>query len=926
MNGVERVEFRHKTFQYLKTVSYSLDALASKLNIARPTLSDKLLGKRLLTHSEIKQIILVLAEWDAITLQSQALELLALLNCPNFNAQEWETEPLKKLEANTPGAKTGSPSPPSSILTLPAPITPLIGREQELATLETMLSRNKIRLVTLTGPGGIGKTRLAQQVARNMLNQVEHGVFFVELATISEPDFVISAISKVLNLKESGKPTLLDSLKNFLAEKQLLLVLDNFEQVLDAAPLIGDLLIAAPRLKVLVTSRAVLHLYGEYEYIVPSLAVPDLKHLPEINIVTQQAAVELFIERAQAVKADFELSETNVQDVVGICARLDGLPLAIELVASRSKIYGPQALLKDKSLKLASGGAVNLPPRHRSLQNAIEWSYELLTMQEKKLFAQLGVFAGGWALESAFLVIGESPIETLLEDLISLADKSLIVKSEGLEGQPRFTMLQTIREYALECLEKFGDTKILKKQYATYFLDLSEKAESHLTGSDQTFWMNCLEQEMGNIRSVLGWTIEKEEINSALRLSGALGRFWAAKAYFSEGRHWLELSLKKAIEFTSSTVELLPTAKALQMTALLALRQGDYSQAYAAYSKSLAIYEKLDSKQGIADVLKGMGVLAHYQANFEEAFEYYHKSLEVYRECGNKQGIADVLNNLAIIMDAKGEAEKADQLLEESLILRREIGNKRDIADSLNNIGTRAKDQMDYERAKSLLEESLLIYREIGYLQGIPLPLINLAALFSNAEEYDEAKSLYLEVINILKEQGSKQYLNFALCGLAEILYREKSFDESIQLFKDAIALSRNIGATAELINALSSLAHVLAEQDCLAEAKELQGESLALSKAADLYVEIAQNFEGFAEIAFKENQYGKAMILYGAASVMRESCNTPLGKASLKEETIIKNAMFCAIGKEAYEKAWNKGRDLTIEQAILYTCEEGRS
>ncbi|MDQ5851887.1 MAG: adenylate/guanylate cyclase domain-containing protein, partial [Chloroflexota bacterium] len=488
---------------------------------------------------------------------------------------------------------------------LPAQPTPFIGREREVAAVRQRLLHPDIRLITLTGPGGIGKTRLGLRVAAQVLNDFPDGVYFVALAPISDPMLVSVTVAQTLGVKETSGESLLDSLKAYLREKQLLLLLDNFEQVVVAAPLITELLAAAPGLKVLVTSRASLHLQGEREFPVPPLALPDPKHLPTLDTLSQYEAVELFIQRAQAVNPDFQVTNTTAPAVAEICVRLDGLPLAIELAAARSKLLSPQALLQrlQHRLQVLTGGARDLPARQQTLRSTIDWSFSLLEAGEQTLFARLGVFVGGFSVEAAETVCHESGIGDqwsgvrgqesgdegrsaspsqiptpdsrlpipVLDGLQSLLDKSLLHQVPGASGEPRFRMLEIIREYALERLAARGEVEATERTHATYYLTLAEAAAPELQGSRQGAWLEQLEMEHDNLRAALRWSLNRGEVEVGLRLGAALWRLWHMRGYVSEGREWLEKLLPLS---EHSRVSPSVRAQALNAAGVLAQQQG----------------------------------------------------------------------------------------------------------------------------------------------------------------------------------------------------------------------------------------------------------------------------------------------------------------------------------------------------------------
>jgi predicted ATPase/class 3 adenylate cyclase len=464
---------------------------------------------------------------------------------------------ITDLPADFPPLKTLDTHPNN----LPTQPTVLIGREKEVAAVERLLRREDVRLVTLTGPGGIGKTRLALQVAAELSDRFADGVFFVNLAPLSDPALVIPATAQALAIQEVRGQPLFDLLKASLREEHLLVLLDNFEQVVGAAVQVADLLAACPLLKVLVTSRAALHVSGEQEFAVSPLAVPDSKHLPNLVTLSQYEAVALFIQRAQAVKLEFQVTNANAPAVAEICIRLDGLPLAIELAAARIKVLPPQALLARLSqrLKVLTSGARDVPARQQTLRNTIEWSYQLLDADERRLFRRLSVFAGGCTFEAIEAVCTALDIESragqVFDGVASLIDKSLLQQTE--QEEARLAMLETIREYGLECLRESGEMEATQKAHADYYLTLAEEAETELRGAQSALWLERLEREHDNLRAVMQWVLEpgrqkEQRLEMALRLGAVLGGFWFARGPLHEGQVFLERTLAGSEGIVSS--------------------------------------------------------------------------------------------------------------------------------------------------------------------------------------------------------------------------------------------------------------------------------------------------------------------------------------------------------------------------------------
>ncbi len=765
------------------------------------------------------------------------------------------------------------------------PFTRLIGREQETRALNDLLQRPEVRLVTLSGTAGVGKTRLAWQAIGDLQEVSPASCHFVSLASVYAVELIVPTIIQTLGLPRAENRSPFEHLVAFLQDQQAILVLDNFEQLADAAPMLAELLSGCPGVKLLVTSRAILRVQGEYEFRVPPLALPDLAHLPDCEQLVQYPAIALFIERAQAAQQTFQFNETTARPVAEICARLDGLPLAIELAAARSKIFAPDALLRrlEHRLEVLTGGGPDLPERQQTLRATIIWSYDLLAPEAQWLFRQLAVFVGGGKLEAieALCATLEGFTTPVLDVVTALLNQSLLIQSGESDGEPRFSLFETLREYGLDCLDAEGELEQARQAHAAYYQALVQEAGPSLFGFPPISWLNCIERDYGNVRVALEYLLAHTQAEAALRLAGILGNFWFFRGYLSEGRQFLAQALAiatRALVPKASKVR----AHALHMAGWLALWQLDFSQAAQHLAEGFRAFLALHDPAGQAAVLNLLSTVEDARGNTMVAEEMSQEALEICQELGEQRGLADVLLMRGMQALFQGAFALTQRFCSESLAIFEQLGDSWGVATNLHYLGWAAYCQGDVPGARRQTEASVARFRTFG----IP--------------------SLTVEAITMLGYEVAAQG------------------DDTMaaSLFEDAMVLGRAVGNPITIARVLCGQGHLAFHQEQANKAQTLFEKSILCLKGMDKFARtrwvLASCLEGIAEIAWTQQQTAWAARLLSSATARctTKDSATFLGAIHPHSGRILAN-IRAEFHTAAFAHLWAEGQTMAIEQLL---------
>lgn len=783
--------------------------------------------------------------------------------CRRVLAEELSAEPSAETGALLRQIKSGesikprAPSPHN----LPAPLTPFIGRGPELTEISDRLADPACRLLTLVGPGGVGKTRLALRAARLLLEAYEHGAWFVPLEPVRDPEHVASAIARALGVDEVPARPLVQALKAHLREKELLLVLDNFEQVVSMARLVTELLQAAPQVQALVTSREPLKVYGEHTFAVPPLALPDPGRLPDPEALAEFPAVELFVARARVARPGFSLTPATAPVVVAICARLDGLPLALELAAARLKWLSPEELLERleqpggafNRLALLADGPRDAHARQRTLRAAIGWSYDLLNGDEQRLFRRLAAFVGGFDPEAVEAVCAADDLGvSAMAGLHSLAEKSLLRRADG---APRFGMLETIREYALEQLAANGEADATRVRHAAYFLSLAERAECETRGPRQAEWLVRLDRERHNLRAALGRALKADEAETALRLAGALGDYWRVRGEFAEGRHRLERALAIGKGAPASA-----RAKALRALGHIHERMGAYPQAIERFRSALAVAWDAGDTATVVDALSGLSETMSGRGTAAEARGLGMQALELARERGESRPLALALCRLGEVEIDAGDLETGGRHIEESLELCRTSGDREGIAACLDVLGRIALHRNELPKAARHFDGALSLAREMGDRRGTALALARLGQTAHLQGDDRAAGERLTESLRLARAMGTRELASRALLYLGDVAAAQGDPAAARRHYREGMAEAWAIGALGDVIYALVGTAALKAREGQHEQAGELLGLALSHPSRDGGLTRIAEPVLAALRAALPANQLDAAL------------------------------------------------------------------
>lgn len=833
---------------------------------------------------------------------------------------------------------------------LPVQLTSFIGRESVMADVKKLLKKN--RLLTIIGSGGNGKTRLAMQIGADLIDEFANGVFIVELASVSDPSFTIPVFLNSLGIKEESGKSPGDSLTEFLKDKELLLIMDNCEHIVsECANLAENLLLNCQKLKIIATSRETLKCTGEQIFKLPSLSVPDTTEKISPELLTQYESVRLFIERALSVNHGFRVNYDNASALAEICSRLDGIPLAIELAATRIKILSVEKIQQrlDDRFNLLTGGKRTALPRQQTLKAMINWSYDLLSENEKLLWKRLSVFSGGCDTEAIEKICSDEKLcETEIIDILhNLTEKSIIVYDEEKE---RFKMLETIRQYGVDLLISENEYETVSDKHMNYYLNLAVMSDSLLSGNEMHKILNKLETERGNFERSMIHALKNPELPNGINIAISLGSFWKIRGHYSEGIRWLEKCLETKINGSN-----LILGKAYCKLSKLFQLRGNVESAQEKLLKSLEIFREINDEKGIAEALHNLGLIKFEQGNYDSAFRLYEEGLEILKKSDDRKNIAYSLNDLGSLLIEKGEYERAEKIFRECAMLHKETGEKRGLAYSLFNLGSVLMEQGNLKDTTQIFEESISYFREIEEVRGLAYCISSLGtisfhlgdivraerlqdesiALFRKTEEkrglsfslssranialhkgdFILSSKLLEESLGVSRETGFKPIIAYSLFSLGESYYSQHEYEKAKDVFEESLAISTEIGHKPGIAFNLNCLGNIALQNGDTGAALDLLKKSLNLNKELNQKKELAANLIGFAVAKFKTAEHSDAAVILGFVNKFLEEINLTPGKTDSNRYENLLNDLKNKMGEDEFPKHYDKGKTLSLDK-----------
>ncbi len=800
---------------------------------------------------------------------------------------------------------------------LPFRATSLLGREEALEEICQQMRRTDLRLLTLVGPGGIGKTSLSIEAGRFLLDDFEDGVFLVLLAPLKDPDFVGAAIAQSLGLSLHNNITVIEQVQEGIGEKSMLLILDNFEHVVSAAPMVGKLLESCPNLKILVTSRIVLRLRWEWELPVPPLTLANPVQLPPLESLSDYPSIALFSQRAAAASPRFSLDDGNAPAVAEICCRLDGLPLAIELAAARIKILPPQAILSrlGKRMDLLRGGGCDLPERHQTLRQAIGWSYDLLQPEEQALFRRLGVFAGGFNLESAEALALETgePAFDVLDGIASLVDQSLVRVMDSQAAEPRYLMLETILEFAQSCLRETGEEISARNAHAKWFLQMAEESEPHLTGPDSKKWLDGLERELDNLRSALQWLLQTHHAEWSFRMGTALWRFWAIRGFLPEGMQTLKSMLALPAEHVNAELR----AQTLNALGTLTHELSDYKESYSILEQALELWRKTGDKKGLATTLNNLGWAAIQIGNFAQGAALSQEAFELHQEIGYIRGMAVAMNNLGFVSFCQSNFQEMDEFIRRHYSLMEQGQDKRGMAYSLLVKSWGLQERGNLGISQELINSANQILREVGdrQLQSWANTMQGWTLFLSG--DYESAHHTFLSNIDEATQVHNRMIVSYDLIafGASEWMLGRPEIGKSF--LEESISFARRQGSPFLESLALYYLSYCHAFQKQWEQCRQLLVKQLSLVERLPYRVGMVNGGELLALLLEHQEEPVQAVEWLSAAHSIRETLGANLSPWRQKAHLNLLSRLRQTLGDPVFEKHWNVGANALLAEKL---------